>query len=44
MLDETGCNVGVEDGIDLFGKHWVQSVRARLNRLCSWGNFNFEGS
>ena len=44
MLDETGCNVGVENGVDLFRKDWVQSVRARLDRLCSWENFNFEGS
>ena len=44
MLDETGCNVGVENGVDLFRKDWVQSVRARLDRLRSWGNFNIEGS
>ena len=44
MLDEPSCNIGVEDGVDLFGEDWVQSVRARLDRLSSWGNFNFEGS
>ena len=44
MLEETGCNVGVENGVDLFRKDWVQSVRARLDRLWSWGNFYFEGS
>ena len=43
MLDETDCNVGVENGVDVLRKDWVQSVRARLDRLCSWGNFNFEG-
>jgi len=44
MLNEAGNNVRVEDGVDLFRKDWVRSVRARLNRLCSWGNFNFEGA
>ena len=42
MLKEASSNVRVEYGIDLFRKDWVQSVRALLNRLCSWGNFNLD--
>ena len=39
MLDETGCNVGVENGVDLFRKDWVQSVRAGspMMALCAGG-------
>ena len=43
MLDETGCNVGVENGVDLFREDWVQSVRARLDLLCSWGSLISKG-
>lgn len=44
MRDVTGNNVGVENVIDVFREALVQSVRARLDRLGSWGNFYFEGS
>ena len=44
MLNESGSSVRVEDAVDLFRKDWVQSVRARLNWLYSWGNVNPEGA
>ena len=42
MLDEASSDVRVKDGVDLFRKDWIQSVRTRLDRLCSRGSFNFE--
>ena len=42
MLDETSCDIRVEDGVDLFRKDRVEPVRARLNRLSSGGNFIFK--
>ena len=44
MLDEASSEVGVKYGVDLFRKDWIQSVRARLDRLCSRRNFNFKRS
>ena len=41
MLDEASGEVGVQDGIYLFGEDWVQSVGARLNRLSPWGHLDF---
>ena len=42
MLDEASGEIRVQDGIYLFGKDWVQSVGARLNRLSPWGHPDFE--
>ena len=33
---------GLEDGVNLFRKDWVQSARAPLYRLYPWRNFDFE--
>ena len=44
MLNEASSNVRVKDGVDLFRNDWVQSIRGRLDRLCSRGNFNLERS
>lgn len=47
MLNEAGENVRVEDGVDLSREDWVKSIGARLDRLdrlCSWWNFNFNGA
>ena len=44
MLDEANSNVGIKGGVDLFREDWFQSERARLDRLCSRGSFNSEGS
>ena len=35
MLDETSCDIRVEDGVDFFRKDRVEPVRAGLNRLSS---------
>ena len=42
MLDEASGEVGVQDGIYLFRKGWVQSVGARLDRLSPWEHLDFE--
>ena len=42
MLNGAGSNVGVEDGVVLFRKDWVQPVRVRLDRMCSCEIFNSE--
>ena len=44
VLNEAGGEIGVQDGICLFGEHWVQSVGSRLNRLSPGGHLDFERS
>ena len=39
-LNEAGGKVRVQDGVCLFR---VQSLRAGLDRLCSWRDLNFKG-
>ena len=41
MLDEASGEIGVQDGIYLFGEDGVQSVGTRLNRLSPWGLLDF---
>ena len=42
VLNEAGREVGVQDGVDLFGEDRVKPVGARLNRLGSRGYLDFE--
>ena len=42
-LSEAGGNVRVQDGVCLLREGRVQSIRARLNRLCSGRDLNFKG-
>ena len=42
MLDEASGEVGVQDGIYLFGEDWIQSVGARLDRLSLRGHLDFK--
>ena len=44
VLNEAGREVGVQDGVDLFGEDRVKPVGARLNRLGSRGYLDFERS
>ena len=42
MLDEAGGNVRVQDDARLLREDRVQSVRARLDRLCSGRDLDFK--
>ena len=42
VLNELGCEIGVQNGVCLFGEDWVKSVGVRLNRLSSWRYLDFE--
>ena len=42
MLNEAGGKVIVQDGVRLLGEDRVQSVRARLDRLCSGRDLDFK--
>ena len=44
VLDESGGEVRVENGVDLLREERVQSVRARLNRVCSGRDLDFKWS
>ena len=44
VLNEAGREIGVQDGVDLFGEDRVKPVGARLNRLGSRGYLDFERS
>ena len=44
VLNEAGREVGVQNGVDLFGEDWVKSVGTRLDRLNPWGHLCFEGT
>ena len=42
VLDEAGCEIGVQNDVCLFGEDWVKSVGVRLNRLSPWRHLDFE--
>ena len=42
MLNEAGCEIGVQNGVFLFGEDWAKSVGTRLNRLSPWRHLDFE--
>ena len=42
VLNETGREIGVQNGVCLFEEDWVKSVGARLNRLSPWRYLDFE--
>ena len=42
VLNETSREIGVQNGVYLFGEDWVKSVRTRLNRLSPWRHLDFE--
>ena len=42
VLNEAGCEIGVQNGVYLFGEDWVESVGTRLNRLSPWRHLDFE--
>ena len=42
MLNEAGSDLRVQDSVGLVGEDWVQSVGARLDRLCPRRDFHFE--
>ena len=42
LLNEAGCEIGVQNNVCLFGEDWVKSVGARLNRLSPWRYLDFE--
>ena len=42
VLNETGREIGVKNGVYLFGEDWVKSVGTRLNRLGPWRYLDFE--
>ena len=44
VLDEASGEVSVENGVDLILKDRVQTVRARLNRLCPGRDLDFKRS
>ena len=44
MLDEASGEVRVENGVELIRNDRVQSVRARLNRLCPGPDLDFKRS
>ena len=44
VLNEAGREVGVQDGVELFGEDRVKPIGARLNRLGSRGYLDFERS
>ena len=44
VLDEAGGKLRVQDGVCLLREDTVQSVRARLDRLCSRRDLDFKGA
>ena len=42
VLNKAGREIGVQNGVCLFGEDRVKSVGARLNRLSPWRYLDFE--
>ena len=42
MLNEVGHEIGVQNGIYLFGEDWVKSVGTRFDRLSPWRYLDLE--
>ena len=42
VLNETGREIGVQNGVYLFGEDCIKSVGARLNRLGPWRHLDFK--
>ena len=42
VLNEAACEIGIQNGVCLFGEDWGKSVGARLNRLSPWRYLEFE--
>ena len=42
VLNAAGCEIGVQNGVCLFGEDWIKSVGARLIRLSPWRYLDFE--
>ena len=42
VLNETGREIEVRNGVYLFGEDWVKSVGTRLKSLSPWRHLDFE--
>ena len=42
VLNETGREIGVQNGVYLFEEYWVKCLGTRLNRLGAWRYLDFE--